>query len=394
MGKAEAGETRGPLAGIRIIDLTINVLGPMATQMLGDMGADVIKVEPPAGDPMRMLGPQRANGLAAHFVNFNRSKRSVTLDLKRPDALESLMRLVETADVIVHNMRAAAAERLGIGAEAVCARNARIVYAYATGYKKDGRRSERPAFDDVIQGESGVAGLIGQANGEPRFVPYALADKLCGVYLAAAISAALVRRERSGEGQVVHTMVSFNVVDHLWESTFTGKPEDAGYPRMLTRHRRPYPTKAGYICLMAVTDDQWKRLFQALERHDLAQDPRFHDMAGRTLHIDELYGVLGEEMKTRTADEWAARLDAMDVPNARMNMLSDLISDQYLWETGFLSWYDHPSGHPHMALGFPIDFSASPAGMTRPPPLLGQHNQEILGQPIVAPKGSEGEANS
>ena len=399
MDKAEAGATQGPLAGIRIVDLTINVLGPMATQMLGDMGADVIKVEPPAGDPMRMLGPQRANGLAAHFVNFNRSKRSVTLDLKSADALESLMRLVETADVFVHNMRAAAAERLGIGPEAVRARNARIVYAYATGYNKDGPRSERPAFDDVIQGESGVAGLIGQANGEPRFVPYALADKLCGVYLAAGISAALVRRERTGEGQVVHvpmleTMVSFNIVDHLWESTFTGRPEDAGYPRMLTRHRRPYPTKAGYICLMAVTDEQWKRLFQALDRPDLAQDPRFRDMAGRTRHIDELYGVLGEEMKTRTADEWAARLDAADVPNARMNMLSDLISDEYLWETGFLSWYDHPSGHRHVALGFPIDFSASPAGMTRPPPLLGQHNQEILGQPLVAPEGKQGKTRS
>jgi len=193
---------------------------------------------------------------------------------------------------------------------------------------------------------------------------------------------------------MMETMVSFNIVDHLWESTFTGKPEDAGYPRMLTRHRRPYPTKAGYICLMAVTDDQWKRLFEALERHDLAQDPRFHDMAGRTLHIDELYGALGEEMKTRTADEWAARLDAMDVPNARMNMLSDLISDEYLWETGFLNWYDHPSGHRHMALGFPIDFSASPAGMTQPPPLLGQHNREILGEPFVAPMSSEGKARS
>ena len=399
MDKAEAGAVQGPLTGIRIVDLTINVLGPMATQMLGDMGADVIKVEPPAGDPMRMLGPQRASGLAAHFVNFNRSKRSVTLDLKSADALESLMRLVETADVFVHNMRAAAAERLGIGAEAVRARNARIVYAYATGYNKDGPRSERPAFDDVIQGESGVAGLIGQANGEPRFVPYALADKLCGVYLAAAISAALVRRERSGEGQVVHvpmleTMVSFNIVDHLWESTFTGRPEDAGYPRMLTRHRRPYPTKTGYICLMAVTDEQWKRLFQALDRPDLAQDPRFRDMAGRTRHIDELYGALGEEMKTRTADEWAARLDALDVPNARMNMLSDLISDQYLWETGFLSWYDHPSGHRHVALGFPIDFSAAPAGMRRPPPLLGEHNQEILGEHPVARKGKEGETSS
>lgn len=375
----------GPLSGIRVVDLTINVLGPMATQMLGDMGAEVIKVETPAGDPMRTLGPRRNPGMAAHFVNFNRSKRSLTLDLKRPEALEALMRLVATADVFVHNMRAGAAERLGIGPDAVRARSPRIVYAYATGYAKDGPKRDRPAFDDVIQGESGLAGLIGRANGEPRFVPYAIADKLCGVYLASAVSAALFHRARTGSGQIVHvpmfeTMVSFNLVDHMWQTTFSGRPEDAGYPRMFTPHRRPYPTMDGHICLMAVTDDQFRRLYEALGRPDLADDSRFAGMVGRIDNIDALYGIIGETMLTRTTADWRARLDEADVPNAGMNELADVIADPYLANTGFFRRYEHPSDGMHTAMRFPIAFSGSPAGMTCPPPPLGNANREILSE--------------
>ncbi|MFN4087554.1 MAG: CaiB/BaiF CoA transferase family protein [Alphaproteobacteria bacterium] len=375
----------GPLSGIRVVDLTINVLGPMATQMLGDMGAEVVKVETTAGDPMRTLGPRRNPGMAAHFVNFNRSKRSLTLNLKRPEALEALMRLAAIADVFVHNMRTGAAERLGIGPDAVRARSPWIVYAHRTGYAKDGPKRDRPAFDDVIQGESGLAGMIGRANGEPRFVPYAIADKLCGVYLASAVSAALFHRERTGRGQTVHvpmfeTMVSFNLVDHMWETTFSGRPEDAGYPRMFTPHRRPYPTRDGHICLMAVNDDQWRRLYKALDRHDLADDPRFAGMEGRIGHIDTLYGIIGETMLTRTTAEWQARLDEADVPNARMNDLAAVIADPYLAETGFFRRYQHPTDGPHTAMAFPIDFSESPAGMRRPAPPLGDANRAILSE--------------
>jgi len=373
----------GPLAGVRVVDLTINVLGPMATQLLGDMGADVIKVETPSGDQMRTLGPTRNPGMAAHFMGFNRNKRSVVLDLKRPAALGALMRLIETADVFVHNMRAGAAERLGIGYAAVSARNPRIVYAYATGYDRNGPYRDRPAYDDVIQGESGLAAMIGRANGEPRYVPMAIADKLCGVYLAMGISMALVGRGATGRGQEVHvpmfeTMVSFNLVDHMWEATFDAPEKGVGYPRMFTPHRRPYPTLDGHISLMAVSADQWRRLFAAMDRPELADDPRFATMESRTEHIDALYGIIAQEMAKRPTAEWRRRLDEADIPNAAMKEPADLLRDPYLEETGFLRHMQHPSEGPTLNLGLPLAFADSPAALRRPPPRLGEHTEEVL----------------
>src|SRR5215472_8568660 len=219
----------GPLAGIRVIDLTSAVLGPVATQILGDMGAEVIKIEPPQGDPVRPLGPSRHPGMGAYFLSINRNKKSVALDLKRPAAREALLRLMETADVFVHNMRLAAAERLGLDYAAVASRNPSIVYAAATGFRKDGVHRDRPSFDDVIQGESGLAALNGGPGGEPRYVPMAVCDKICGYVLASAVGMALFHRERTGNGQEVHvamleTMVAFNLVDHLWHGVLA-EPE-------------------------------------------------------------------------------------------------------------------------------------------------------------------------
>ena len=270
----------GPLAGIRVLDLTSAVLGPVATQILGDMGADVIKVEPPEGDPIRPLGPARHPGMGAYFLNINRNKKSVALDLKRPAAREALLKLVETADVFVHNMRLGAAERLGLDYQAVAGRNPCIVYAAATGFRKDGAYRDRPSFDDVIQGESGLAALNGGVGGEPRYVPMAVCDKICGYVLASAVSMALFHRERSGKGQEVHvpmleTMVAFNLVDHLWHGVLAEPEKGLGYPRMLTQHRRPFPTKDGHICILATTDAQSRHLFEAIDRPELADDERF-----------------------------------------------------------------------------------------------------------------------
>jgi crotonobetainyl-CoA:carnitine CoA-transferase CaiB-like acyl-CoA transferase len=385
MSDEAALQSGGPLSGFRVLDLTINVLGPLATQMLGDLGADVIKVEVPTGDPMRTFGPRRHSDMASHFVNLNRSKRSLTLDLKKPLAKEALMRLIDTSDVLVHNMRAAAAERLGIGPDTIRERNPSIIYAYATGYRADGPKRDRPAFDDVIQGESGLAGLIERSTGEPRYVPYAIADKLCGVYLASAVNAALLARERGAGGQVVHvpmleTMVSFNLVDHLWEATYSDRPEDAGYPRMFTPHRRPLPTSDGYICVMAVNHGQWNRLFSAIDRDDLCHDKRFADMDSRSDNVDELYGIVGEAIEKRGTAEWQQRLDAADVPNAPMNRLPDVLADDYLRQTGFVSRYKHPHDVEYTTVAFPIDFSSTPGGMTRYPPMLAEHNDEILAE--------------
>src|SRR5207245_6625082 len=266
----------GPLAGIRVVDLTSAVLGPVATQILGDLGADVIKVEMPGGDPVRPLGPARHPGMGAYFLNINRNKKGVELDWKRPAARAALLRLVETADVLVHNMRLGAAERLGLDYPAVANRNPRIVYAAATGFHKDGKYRDRPSFDDVIQGESGLAALNGGVGGEPRYVPMAVCDKICGYVLASAIGMALYHRERTGEGQEVHvpmleTMVAFNLVDHLWHGVLAEPEKGLGYPRMFTPYRRPYPTSDGHVCLLETTDRQWRNLFPCIDPPEVAE---------------------------------------------------------------------------------------------------------------------------
>jgi crotonobetainyl-CoA:carnitine CoA-transferase CaiB-like acyl-CoA transferase len=375
----------GPLARIRVIDLTAAVLGPVATQILGDLGAEVIKVEPPEGEMMRGIGPARHPGMAAYFLNVNRNKKSVVLDLKRPAAREALLRLAETADVLVHNMRPGAAERLGIDYAAVAGRNPRMVYAAASGYRKDGPERDRAAFDDVIQGESGLAALNAGPDGEPRYLPMVMCDKISGYVLASSVGMALFHRERTGKGQEIHvpmleTMVAFNMVDHLWHGVF-GEPEKGlGYPRMLSPWRRPYPTADGHICLLATTDRQWRGLFAALGCPELFDDPRFSSIPARTANIDALYTIVGERMRTRGTAEWRERLDAADVPNGVVKDMAAVVADPGLNGSGFFHRYEHPSEGPCVTMPYPVEFSASPAGVHLPPPRLGEHTEAVLAE--------------
>lgn len=380
------GPARGPLKGVRIIDTTVNVLGPVATQFLGDLGADVVKIETPGGDPNRQTGPARHPGMSAMHLNVNRNKRSITLNLKRPEALEALLRLVETADVFVHSMRPAAAKRLGVSYENLKTRNPRIIYASGPGYRQDGPHRDFPAFDDVVQGESGIAALMGQVIGEPRFYPTVIIDKFCGFVLASSISAALYSRERTGVGQEVQvpmfeTILAFNYLEHLWGAAFEPPLEPGvGYVRLLTKHRRPYQTKDGYICVLAVNDEQWRRILPALGRADLVDDPRFSTTAGRVRHYDELYGIVAEQLKLRTTAEWHEVLDREDIPNGPMRSLQELLNDDYLRETGFFLSYDHPTEGRIRTPMPPVHFSVTPPGVHRPPPLLGEHNQSVLSE--------------
>jgi crotonobetainyl-CoA:carnitine CoA-transferase CaiB-like acyl-CoA transferase len=373
----------GPLAGVRVVDLTIAVLGPVATQILGDLGAEVIKIEAPEGDPMRQIGPMRNPGMAAYFLNINRNKKSVVLDLKRPTAREALLRLAAGADVLVHNMRPGAAERCGIGYQAVAAANPRIVYASASGYRPDGPNRDRAAFDDVIQGESGFAALNADGDGSPRYAPMVIGDKLCGYVVAGMVGMALYAREKTGKGQEVHvpmfdTMAAFNLVDHLWHGVF-GEPEKGlGYPRMLTPHRRPYATTDGHVCLLATTDRQWRNLFAALGFPELADDPRYATIAARTGNIDELYTWLAGVMKTKSTADWRARLDAADVPNGGVNDLMGVVRDPYLRDAGFFQPLDHPSEGRLTTMPFPVAFSETPLEQNLPPARLGEHTAEIL----------------
>jgi crotonobetainyl-CoA:carnitine CoA-transferase CaiB-like acyl-CoA transferase len=374
----------GPLAGVRVIDLTVNVLGPLATMLLGDLGADVIKVETPDGEPNRRTGPSRNANMSAMHMNINRSKRSVTLNLKRPAAYEALLKLISGADVFVHSMRPAAAQRLGIDYETLAAINPRLIYAFAPGYLQHGPRANDPAFDDVLQGESGIADLMLKSVGKARYLPTVLVDKFCGYALSSAVSMALYAREKTGKGQRVEqpmfeTLVAFNLHEHLWGAAFD-PPLGAGigYVRLLSEQRRPYETQDGYICVLAVNDDQWRRLLPVIGRAELVDDERFLTVESRLKHIDAVYGVVSEQMALKTTAEWHTALDAIDIPNGVMAKFEDLLQDPYLAETGFLRKYIHPTEGPMITTNVPTQFSATPAGIPLPPPTLGQHNHEVL----------------
>jgi len=379
---AKPGEG-GPLAGLRVVDLTINVLGPVCTQLLGDMGADVIKVEPPDGDQNRMNGPSRHTGMAVFYLIMNRNKRSVVLDLKQPECLEALFRIIETADVLVHSMRPSAAERLGIGYDAVRARNPKIVYAHAPGFRGDGPRWDEPAFDDVIQGMSGLAALNAVDPQHPRYFPTVVADKFCGYVLASSISMALLHRERTGQGQKVQvpmfeTLVQFNLFEHLWEGSLGHGAETMGYTRMFSPFRRPYKTRDGHICVLAVNDQQWKRLLTAVGLPEVLDDPRFSTLTQRMRNISELYGMLAQQLEGRTSAEWNEILTAADVPHGPVNSLQDLLRDPYLKETNYFQEFEHPSEGKMVMTSIPVSFSESPGSYRRPPPRLGEHTEEVL----------------
>ena len=375
----------GPLAGIRVIDLTTVVLGPFATQILGDMGADVIKVESPDGDNCRWIGPSRNHGMGSYFAMLNRNKRSVVLDLKRPAPRDALLRLVDGADVLVHNMRVGAADRLGLGYAALSARNPRLVYASASGFRKGSSNQEHPAYDDLIQGMSGMAALNAGPDGAPRYVPSVLVDKLTGHMLASMIGMALFHRERTGQGQEVHvpmleTMLSFLLVEHMWGAVFDQPELGLGYPRMLTPHRRPYATKDGYISVIAVSDTHWSRLFAAMGRASLSEDPRFATIAARSDNVDALYAVLTEAMRERSSAEWLATLSELDIPCGPANTLADLFEDEYLRETAFFQRVRHPLDGDVTITAIPAEFSASPPTVRRLWPGLGEHTEEVLRQ--------------
>jgi crotonobetainyl-CoA:carnitine CoA-transferase CaiB-like acyl-CoA transferase len=380
----------GPLTGIRVIDITTVVLGPYCSQTLGDMGADVIKVETIEGDSTRLIGPSRTPGMGSYFANLNRNKRSIALDLKKPAAREAVLRLVETADIFVHNMRLGAANRLGLDYATLSARNPKLIYAAASGFRKGSSMQEFPAYDDLIQGVSGIASLNAGADGAPRYFPTVVVDKLTGAMLASMIGMALFHRERTGQGQEIHlpmleTILSFALVEHLSHGTLDEPEKGLGYARMLTPHRRPYATKDGYISVIAHSNAQWAKLFDAMGVPHLIDDPRFNSVPARSANIDAVYATLTEGMKQRTTEEWLAELRPADIPCGKANSLDDLFTDPYLVETGYFERHQHPVEGDVVIPAIPARFSATPANVHRPWPTLGQHTQEVLSEAGYSP---------
>ncbi len=375
----------GPLAGFRVIDLTSVLFGPYCTMLLGDMGAEIVKVEAPGGDSTRATGPARNPGMAAFFLLCNRNKRSICLDLKQDGARRALWRLLEGADVFIHSIRPQAVERLGFGPEAVRARHPRLVYAGLHGFAQDGPYAGRPAYDDIIQGGSGLAALMAPLAGEPRFTPMVAADKTCGLMAASAVMAALLHRERTGEGQFVEvpmfeSMAHFNLMEHYYGHVFDPPLAPMGYPRVLAEWRKPYPTADGHLNVLAYNDGQWRRFVEAAGRAELADDPDYADMSARIRNVERLYAVVGEILATRRTEEWVALLERLEIPYMRVNALEDLPNDPHLAATGFFRRMEHPSEGPIRQPDFPVRFERSGHVYARHPPRLGEHTAELLAE--------------
>ncbi|MHA1569816.1 MAG: CaiB/BaiF CoA transferase family protein [Alphaproteobacteria bacterium] len=373
----------GPLAGIRVLDLTTVLLGPYAAQILGDMGADVIKVEAPGGDPTRVLGPARHPGMGAVFLNINRNKRSLALDLKQAPAREALLRLAGTADVFLHAMRPRAIARLGLAYGDLAAARPDIVYCGTYGFRAAGPYGDKPAYDDMIQAAAGLASLQEKVSGTPSYAPTAVADKITGLHVAYAVSMALFHRERTGQGQEIEvpmfeSVVSFTLPEHIYGETFDPPIGDMGYPRQLSPDRRPYRTSDGWIGVLPFTDRQWSAFFEVAGRDDLAADARYASLEARTANIDALYADLSAIVATRTTAEWMGKLDSANVPAMPVNAPEDLPGDPHLSATGFWRWLDHPSEGRLRAMDLPVHFSASPGDIRLPAPRLGEHSAEIL----------------
>ena len=371
----------GPLAGIRVLDFSSVVLGPFAALMLGDMGADVIKIEPPEGDVMRHARPFRNPGMGAIFLNLNRNKKSLAIDLKREAAREVVTRLVAKADVVLHSIRPEAASRLGLDYASLAAINPRLIHCAVRGFSS-GPYVDLPALDDVIQAASGVARMQG-GDGPPRFVSTILVDKTAGLHAASAIAMALFERERSGRGQEVivpmfDTMVQFMAVEHLQGLTFEPPEGPAGYARVLSPHRKPYETRDGHISVIPYTDRQWTRFFAAAGRPDLADDPRVGSATARSIHVDWLYATLAEILAERGTEEWLSLCRKGDIPAMRVNSLEELLTDEQVEATGLLRHDRHPSEGALRQVDIPVRFARTPGSVRRLAPRLGEHTRETL----------------
>ncbi|MGO4581076.1 CaiB/BaiF CoA transferase family protein [Cupriavidus sp. 2TAF22] len=374
-----------PLSGVRVIDLSTVVMGPYASQWLADLGAEVIKVEPPGGDSTRHTGPAAEDGMSAIFLGVNRSKKSVVLNLKQPAAQAALERLLASADVFVHSMRPQKLAGLGLDPAAVMARHPRLVYVSLLGFAEDGPYGGRPAYDDIIQGLSGNAALMAAQTGTVRYFPTIAADKTSGLVAALSIAAALAGRERQGgkgtlvEVPMFESMTAFNLVEHLYGQHFEPPRGPTGYPRVLAPLRRPYQTADGHVCMMPYTDAHWRDFFTAAGRPDLAADARFAGIAARTQHIETLYELTGEIVRARTTDAWLALCETLQIPVARVNGLDDLVDDPHLQATGFFDTLEDPAMGTLRFPGAPVRFDGQRA-VPGLPPRLGQHTRGLLGE--------------
>ncbi len=386
----------GPLQGVRVLDLTAVVLGPLATQILADYGADVIKVEGPEGDMMRSNGVSKNPGMSSIFLAINRNKRSICIDLKQPEGLAVVRELIKTVDVLVHNMRVQAIESLGLGYEAVKAIKPDIVYCAATGFGQDGPHRDRPAFDDIIQAGSGLIGLnlITAPDDAPQYVPSLIADKTAGLALCNAVLAALFHRERRGQGQYVEvpmleTMASFVLVEHLGGLTFDGESEPPGYARLLGGGRQPYRTRDGYICLLPYTPRHWRCFLEALGQQAVLARMSIADRREVNANIRELYQLVRELTPGQPSAYWLELCSRLDIPATAISRLEDLPEHPQLKSVGLFQTAEHPTQGRIRYVRPTTLFQETPASVRFQAPHIGQHTGEILREAGIDPERAQ-----
>ncbi len=378
-------DSTGPLQGYHILDMTTVVLGPYAGQILGDLGADVIKVESPTGDIVRQTGSSPVPGFGALFMGLNRNKRSVALDLKRPEAREPMNALLEWADVLIHNIRGSAIDRLGYDYEAVKAVNPELIYVHAVGFGSNGPYADAPAYDDTVQAISGLTSLNSylEEGAEPRYLPTLLCDKTTGLHVVYSVLAALLHRERTGQGQKIEvpmfeSVVSFLMAEHLSGHIFRPPQGDIGYERLLHPQSKPFKTKDGFLAILPYTNQHWQEVLHLGDRLDLLDDPRMQTIASRRAHMAELYEIVQEILLPYSTQDLIDFLTKADIPFTKVNTLESLLEDEHLTATNFFEERAHPEVGAYLATQHPAQFSETPATIRREPPTLGQDGKAVL----------------
>ncbi len=372
-----------PLKGIRVLEIASIIVGPLAGQYLGDMGADVIKLEPPEGDRTRVMGPKRSPRMGSFFLTSNRSKRSVVADLKTPEGLEILNALLSQTDVLLHSMRTPAADRLGLNFEKLYKKYPRLIYCHVSGYGDDGLYAGRAAYDDIIQAASGLAQLQTVIAGQPRFIPTIMADKVTGLHAAYAIAMAIIQRAQTGAGQKVdvamfETMSAFNMVEHQWGHAFHPPIAPMGYEPVSTASRRPYKTKNGFLVLLPYNDSDWFRFFELAGEPDIMKHERFATFQARQNNFRLVWDEIEKQIARKTNEEWLSLLKAEDIPFSVVNSLDDLVNDPHLESVNFWEIRQHPSEGDLRIPRVATQMSGANTRIERLPPQLGEHTREIL----------------
>ena len=380
----EATLTDGPLTGLRVIDFTSVVVGPVATQFLADYGADVIKVEAPTGDLLRRMGGHSQSGqLSPKFIQMNRNKRSICVDLRLKEGRKILNALLESADVAVVNMREPALYKLGLRFEDMSRVNSRIIHCSLTGFGKRGRHFGKPAYDTIIQGGAGVAACNHQMNGEPQFVPMVFADHVVALIATQMILLALRSRDLTGSGQSIEVpmfenIASFVLQEHIGQKTFSPYRGEMGDRRVMNAKARPIKTKDGYICVSANTDKQVRGFFNATGQVELLDDPKFSTVEARLRNVDEFFELRNQSLGDKNTDQWLVLFEQFDVPAFAYNSLEDLLHEPHLIEAGLFEEVEYPAEGRIKHLGLANTFSGGSRQSKMPAPLLGQNTVEVL----------------